>query len=54
MLLLNILPILGSVCFWSNLIDKNRIYLEMKIMQCNQNGIFVNFNDVIRIDKMMH
>ena len=49
MLLLNILQILGSACFWSNSIDKNRIYLEMKIMQCNQNGIFVNFNDVIRI-----
>ena len=35
--------------FLSNLIDKNRIYLEMKILQCTQSDVVVNFNDVIRI-----
>ena len=30
-------------------IDKNRTFLEMKILQCTQNDVVVNFNDVIRI-----
>ena len=29
--------------------DKNRIFFEMKILQCIQNDVVVNFNDVIRI-----
>ena len=29
--------------------DKNRIFWEMKIPQCIQNDVVVNFNDVIRI-----
>ena len=29
--------------------DKNRIFSEMKIQQCIQNDVVVNFNDVIRI-----
>ena len=29
--------------------DKNRIFTEMKIPQCIQNDVVVNFNDVIRI-----
>ena len=48
-LVLNILPILGSACFESKLTDKNRIFSEMKILQCIQNDVVVNFNDVIRI-----
>ena len=28
--------------------DKNRIFSEMKILQCIQNDVVVNFNDVIR------
>ena len=48
-LVLNILPILGCSCFDSKLIDKNRIFLEIIILQCIQNDVFVNFNDVIRI-----
>ena len=48
-LILNILPILGSACFKSKSIDKNRIFSEMKILQCTQNDVVVNFNDVIRI-----
>ena len=28
--------------------DNNRIFLEMKILQCIQNDVVVNFNDVIR------
>ena len=35
--------------FLSKWIDKNRIFSEMKILQCTQNDVFVNFNDVIRI-----
>ena len=49
LLVLNILPILGSACFKSKLIDKNRIFTEMKILQCIQNDVVVSFNDVIRI-----
>ena len=45
--MLNILPILGLACFQSKSIDKNRIISEMKILQCTQNDIVVNFNDVI-------
>ena len=29
--------------------DKNGIFSEMKILQCIQNDVVVNFNDVIRI-----
>ena len=29
--------------------DKNRIFSEMKILQCIQNDVVVNFNEVIRI-----
>ena len=47
-LVLNILPIFGSACFKSKFIDKNRISLDMKILQCLQNDVVVNFNDVIR------
>ena len=35
--------------FLSKSIDKNRIFLEMKILQCTQNDVVVNFNDGIRI-----
>ena len=42
------LPILGSANFQSKLIGKNRIFSEMKILQCSQNDVVVNFNDVIR------
>ena len=35
--------------FWSKLIDKNRIFSKIKILQCIQNDVVVNFNDVIRI-----
>ena len=48
-LVLNILPILGWACFESKLTDKNGIFSEMKILQCIQNDVVVNFNDVIRI-----
>ena len=47
-LFLNILPIFGSACFCSKFIDKNGILSKMKIMQCIQNDIVVNFNDVVR------
>ena len=33
----------------SKSIDKNRIFSEMIILQCTQNDVVVNFNDVIRI-----
>ena len=49
MLVLNSLPILGSACFKSKSIDENRIFLELKILQCTHNDVVVNFNDVIRI-----
>ena len=48
-LVLNILPILDLACFESKLTDKNRKKSEMKILQCIQNDVVVNFNDVIRI-----
>ena len=35
--------------FKSNRIDKNRIFLETKSLQCIENDEVVNFNDVIRI-----
>ena len=35
--------------FLSKLIEKNRIFSEMKILQRIQNDVVVNFNDVIRI-----
>ena len=35
--------------FKSKLMDKNRIFSEMKIPQCILNDVVVNFNDVIRI-----
>ena len=47
MLVLIILPILGSGLY--KLIDKNRIFAEMKILQCIQNDVVDNLNDVIRI-----
>ena len=47
--ILNSLPILGLSCFKPNLIDKNRISLEMKILPCIQNDVVVDFIDVIRI-----
>ena len=28
---------------------QNRIFLEIKILQCIQNDVFVNFNDIIEI-----
>ena len=40
---------IGSACFESKLTDKNRIFSERKILQCIQNDVVVNFNDVIRI-----
>ena len=43
------MPILGFACFQSELMDKNRIFSEMKIPQCIPNDVVVNFNDVIRI-----
>ena len=48
-LVLNILPIFGSACFLSKLIDKSRKLLEMKILQYIQNDVVVTFNDVIII-----
>ena len=42
-LVLNILPILGSACFESKLTDKDHIFSEMKILQCIQNDVVVNF-----------
>ena len=48
-IVLNSLSIFGSACFKSKLIDKNRMFLEMKILQCIQNDVVVNFNDVIRM-----
>ena len=48
-LVLNILPILGLAFFEYKLTDKNRIFSEMKILQCIQNDVVVNFNDVIII-----
>ena len=33
----------------SNLIDTNRKFSEKKKLQCVQNDVVVNFNDVIRI-----
>ena len=35
--------------FLSKSIDKNRIFSEIEILQCIQNDVVVNFNDVIRI-----
>ena len=35
--------------FSVHLIDKNRIFSEIKILQCIQNDVVVKFNDVIRI-----
>ena len=49
MFVLNILPIIGLAFFSFNLINKNRIFSEKKILQCFQNDLVVNFNDVIRI-----
>ena len=49
-IVVNILPILGSECFLSNLIDNNRIIIlgnENSVM--NLSDVAVNFNDVIRI-----
>ena len=43
------MPILGFACFQSELMDKNKIFSEMKIQQCIQNDVVVNFNDAIRI-----
>ena len=48
-LVLNILPKLGLTCFKSNWIDKNEIFLEIKILQLFQNDVVINFNNVIRI-----
>ena len=48
-LVLNILPIFGSACFKSKLIDKDRKFPEIKILQCIQNDVVFNFNDVIII-----
>ena len=35
--------------FLSKMIDKNRKFSEMKILQCIQNDEVSNFNDVIKI-----
>ena len=35
-----------NVEYW---VDKNRIFSKMKILQCIQNNVVFNFNDVIRI-----
>ena len=35
--------------FESHLIDKNIKFSRMKILQCIQSGVVVNFNNVIRI-----
>ena len=48
-LVLNNLPIFGSAFVYSKLIDKNRMFLEMKILQYIKYDVVVNFNDVIRI-----
>ena len=34
--------------FKPKLIDKNNIFSKMKIPQCIQNDVVVNFNDIIR------
>ena len=34
--------------FKAKLIDKNRIFSKMKILQSTQNDVVVHFNDVIR------
>ena len=43
------MPILGAACFQLKSIDKNRKYSKMKILQCIQNDVVFNFNDVIII-----
>ena len=43
------MPILGLRCFETNLIGKNKMFSEMEILQCIQNDLVINFNDVIRI-----
>ena len=48
-LVLNILPILGLTCVGSNWIYKNKMFSELNILQCIQNDVVINFNDVIRI-----
>ena len=45
----NMLPILGLACFTSKSIDINKIFSEIKILQCTQNDVDVNFNYVIKI-----
>ena len=42
-LVLNMLPIFGSVCF-----STNRILSEMTILLCTQNDVVLSFHDVIR------
>ena len=41
--------IFGLTCVKSKSIDKNKIFSELKIMQCTQNDVVVNFDDVIKI-----
>ena len=48
-MVLNSLPTLGLACFYTTLIDKDRKFSEMKILQFNQNDVVFNFNDVIII-----
>ena len=49
-IVVNILPILGSECFLSNLIDTNRIIiLGNENSAMNLNDVAIHFNDVIRI-----
>ena len=48
-LALNILPILDSACFKSRSLDKIRIFLELKSLQCTQHDEVVDFSDAIRI-----
>ena len=48
-LALSILPKLCAACFLAKLIDKNKIFSEIKILKCIQNDVVVNFHDVISI-----
>ena len=43
------LPVIMFDMFKFNLIDKKENILRIKILQCIQNDVVVNFNDVIRI-----
>ena len=46
-IVLNTLPIQGLTCFeFICILDKIKIFSEMKILQCIQNGVVVKFKDV--------